>query len=83
MKNEPTQYTRHHRCCRKNGGTDDYPPDNVVMLPRHIHEAWHTIFGSRTPEQIAEYMNEWFIQSDYTMIAIHKGKKKTIKKLEP
>ena len=68
-KNSPEQWTKHHRCMRHHGGTDTYPPDNIVMLPRKIHEAFHTVFGGRDAEQIAEYLNEWFIRSDWELIA--------------
>lgn len=71
MKRKHTKngHSRHHKCCKANGGTDDYPPNNVVILPDHIHRYWHAIFGSRTPEQIASMMNKWFIQSDWEIIA--------------
>ena len=72
-KSKPEKLSRHHRCCRTNGGTDDYPPNNVVLLPDHIHRYWHAIFGAKTPEQIASTMNKWFIQSDWEFLAKKRG----------
>ena len=49
------EMTRHHRTCRANGGTDE--PENISIVPRKRHEAWHTLFGSKCVERIVEDLN--------------------------
>lgn len=59
--------TRHHRKLKCHGGGDE--PDNISILPDKIHTAWHVVMGSRTPEQIAQIINKWFIPKDWELIA--------------
>ncbi|PIR93874.1 hypothetical protein COT97_04075 [Candidatus Falkowbacteria bacterium CG10_big_fil_rev_8_21_14_0_10_39_11] len=49
----PTQKTRHHmvpssRCIIN----DEHRRGNIRIVPREIHEAWHTIFHNMTPYEI-------------------------------
>lgn len=40
------------------------------MLPRNVHEAWHTIAGAETPERIAEIINQKFLDPDWKFVAV-------------
>lgn len=61
-------YTRHHKKCRSNGGNDD--PDNISIVPRHYHQAWHLIFSNMTPETIARVINDRWIPKDYKFVCV-------------
>lgn len=49
------EMTKHHRKCKFHGGSDNQ--ENISMVPRKKHEAWHTLWGCRTVEKIIEEMN--------------------------
>jgi len=49
----PKQMTRHHKVPRFRCIKGMPQPDNVVLLERRFHEAWHTLFADRTPFEIA------------------------------
>ena len=52
------QPTEHHRLPKALGGTDTYPPGNIVIVRRSHHEAWHSLFDSLPVERIVELLNE-------------------------
>lgn len=50
--------TRHHVRPRSQGGK--WQKINIVKVPQGKHNAYHYLFGNRTPEQIMEYlMKDW------------------------
>lgn len=53
--------TEHHRLGKSNGGTDTFPENNVILVPRRKHQRFHTMFGSMTVEQIVAELNEVWI----------------------
>lgn len=57
----------HHRKPRSAGQSTD--PRNVILLPRAKHEAWHTLFFNFTPEEIAEEINNFYLDRDFEMVA--------------
>lgn len=65
------ELTKHHRKCKKNGGSDN--PKNISMLPRIKHEAWHTLTGHMHPEDIAVLFNSHFLDPDYQFICVKKS----------
>ena len=51
--------TRHHRKPRSWGG--GWEPENISLVPPDLHNAWHTLMGNKTPEQIIKVFNAWYL----------------------
>jgi len=47
--------TKHHRRCVSRGG--DESPDNISIVSRTDHEAWHTLFNHMDAESICRRLN--------------------------
>ena len=47
--------TRHHRLPRSRGGSDD--PENIVMLDKSFHRAWHHCFANLTIEEVHRFID--------------------------
>ncbi len=45
--------TKHHIKPRSRGGGNG---DNIVLIPLRIHEAWHTIFGNLTLQEVYQFI---------------------------
>jgi len=58
----------HHRKMRCHGGTKQ--PRNMSNLSTKEHRAWHTIVGSRQPEDIAALLNARYVDPDYQFVCI-------------
>jgi len=71
-KCDGVSYSRHHRKPRSLGGRDD--AQNISILPRTNHQAWHTITSNHTPETIAAIINEKYLDPDYEFICQKKQK---------
>jgi ribosomal protein L9 len=63
--------TEHHRLGQSNGGTDTFPENNVILVPRRKHQKFHALFGSMTVEQIVAELNEVWIDPRYKLV-IHR-----------
>jgi hypothetical protein len=55
----PSQLTRHHvlprsRC--KELGVKANNPNNIVLISRKQHEAYHTLFDRKTPSEIIDFL---------------------------
>lgn len=61
-------YDNHHRKPRSRGG--DNSPRNIVRVPRNKHEAFHLLFENHSPEEIATILNDFWIDTDYFMVAV-------------
>jgi hypothetical protein len=48
--------TRHHILPQSRGGGGT--PDNIWMLPRYKHDAWHSLFGLRTIDEAIGFLKE-------------------------
>ena len=59
--------TKHHRRCKSNGGGNE--PENISMVKRELHQAYHLIFQNKPPERMAELLNELWIDPRYEMVA--------------
>ena len=57
----------HHRKPRSLGGGDD--SRNVVRVKRKDHLAWHRLFNGWCPEDIAEAINDTWLDPNYRFIA--------------
>lgn len=67
-KETGVSYTRHHRICRSNNGTDD--PSNISIVPRHLHSYWHGLFSNMSPEAIAMVISEKWIPKDVKFVCV-------------
>jgi hypothetical protein len=67
---------RHHRLPRSRGGTDTFPPGNVVNMEQDIHRAWHKIVGNMNAEEVAAMLTDHFIDPRYYLIALPRGRRK-------
>lgn len=64
---------RHHRKPRSIGGTDD--PENISIVPRNKHEAWHLLFSNFEPELIVEIINKFWIDPEYALTAVKRRRR--------
>ena len=55
--------TRHHRKPRSIGGTNS--DNNIILLERDEHEAWHLLFGNKTAQEICNLINQKYLDPDY------------------
>lgn len=60
--------SNHHRKPKSRGG--DNSARNISKVSKVQHRAWHVLFSNMTPEQIADEINEKWIDQDYKMIFI-------------
>ena len=67
MKN---RFDKHHRKPRSIGGSNK--PSNISHIPHHFHQAWHLLFANFTAEQIAQRITDWYLDSDYLMLAVRR-----------
>lgn len=58
-RRDKISYARHHRLPRSRGGSND--ESNISIVPRHLHQAWHTLFANHSPEVICAIINERWI----------------------
>lgn len=62
------QLTKHHRKQKAHNGSDD--PRNISLVPLKRHVYFHGLFGNKTPQQIASYLTNVWIDPDYKLIAV-------------
>jgi len=58
--------SRHHRQCRSNNGDDSV--SNISIVERKKHSSWHVLFDNMPPTEIAETINNIYIDSSYEFI---------------
>ena len=58
--------TKHHRKPRKLGGTDE--KRNIALVNHKAHQSWHLLFNHMNPYQIAEVINERWLDPDYQFV---------------
>jgi len=66
-----TKYSMHHRKCRSRGGSNSI--DNISIVRDDLHRAYHLLFKNMTPDEIAQTLNETWIDKDWILIAKKKG----------
>lgn len=64
-------YDRHHRKPRSQGGTNH--PRNLVWVKKEQHVAYHRLFGTSNPQEIARILSETWIDPSYILVAIKKA----------
>lgn len=62
--------TRHHRLAKSEGGSN--LPQNISMVPKHKHRAYHLLFGVATAHIVAEILNEKWIDPEFELIAVRR-----------
>jgi hypothetical protein len=62
------ELTRHHRKPRSLNGSDD--SSNISLVPKKKHVAYHVLFGTKTPKEIAECLTKIWIDPMYKLIAV-------------
>lgn len=61
-KNDPNQPTKHHIDPRSRNQKGIV---GVCYVPRKMHELYHQLFGNMKPEEIVEYLNKNFWNSNF------------------
>lgn len=64
--------TKHHRRPKSRKGTGK--PSNISYVKESQHRAFHTMFGNKHPEDIAEYLNAVWLDPDYYFICVRRRK---------
>ena len=65
-----SDFDRHHRKCRSNGGTSDR--ENISIVRVELHKAWHRLFANATPEEVAKIISDVWIDPSFEMIAVRR-----------
>ena len=63
MRKKETPLSRHHRRPKSLHGSND--PQNISVVPRNLHESWHTLFGDKNPYEIADICNTVWLDPCY------------------
>jgi hypothetical protein len=50
--------TNHHILPRSRGGSDD--KSNIARIVHKEHDLYHQLFGNKTPEEILDYLVNYF-----------------------
>jgi hypothetical protein len=68
--------TRHHRKPRsKNGATTK---QNISLVPESKHVAYHHLFDTKDPREIAEELSRVWIDPMYTMVAFKRDQNQIV-----
>lgn len=62
---------KHHRMPKSKGGEDDY--NNISIVPKHYHRAFHLLFSNGTPYEVANILNAVWISPDYELVVRRKN----------
>lgn len=63
--------TKHHRKPRVLNGGDD--SKNISLVPLRKHQFFHGLLGTKTPQQIADYLTKIWIDPDTTKKTLFSG----------
>lgn len=64
---------RHHRLPRSRGGGSS--PDNIAIVSRDLHRAWHLIVGNMDAEEVAAMLTDTWIDPNFYLVAVPRQKK--------
>ena len=74
---KPVAYDRHHRKSRSKKGKSN--PRNISIVPRYMHVAFHQMFGTMEPDEIAKQLtkildslSDTWINPDYMLVAVRR-----------
>ena len=62
----------HHRKAKVNGGSGKISSGNMIEVDVLKHRAFHLLFGTKSPEQVAAILTKIWIDPDYELIARRK-----------
>ena len=62
----------HHRKPKILGGTGRLGSENMVQVLVVKHRAWHCLFGTKTPQDIARIINTTWIDPEWELIPVRK-----------
>ena len=66
MMGKKKQMSHHHRRCRSNGGNDH--PSNISLVSDRQHAHWHGLFSNMKPDEIADRINEVWLDARFVFI---------------
>ena len=69
-KKDRTKVSRHHRKCKSHGGSNC--ARNISIVPFHKHRAYHLLFQNMHVRDIAEYLNQVWIDPDFKLIVVRR-----------
>ena len=62
-------YNWHHRLPKISGGSGKLSSGNMVEVDVLMHRAYHKLFGTKTPEQVAAILNKTWLPTDWELVA--------------
>ena len=71
-KVEPMNW--HHRKAKTHGGSGDILSPNMIHVPVNKHRAFHLLFHTQTPTEIARTLTETWISPDWELIVVARRK---------
>ena len=69
-KKKKARRSHHHIIPSSRGGTDRY--ENISTVDVKAHQNYHTLFGNMTPEEIIDYLVNYFWKGNYNFIGGNK-----------
>jgi len=63
----------HHRVPKVRNGSGKLSSGNMVEVDVLMHRAYHKLFGTKTPEQVAAILNKTWLPTDWELVARKKG----------
>jgi len=64
----------HHRKPKVRGGSGRISSSNMVHVSVVKHRAWHCLFVTQTPQQIASTINRTWLDAEWEMVAVRRKK---------
>jgi hypothetical protein len=62
---------RHHKKCQSKGGKRYVNGHhNIVRVPVFKHQAWHTLFGNLSAQDICAIINQIWLDPEYKFICV-------------
>ena len=71
--------TRHHRTPKVHGGKSN--ANNISKVSLKQHSAWHTVFGTKSPQQIVDDLNNIWFYPEYEVILVKRDKTSPLNQL--
>jgi len=71
MPKKKTSKSRHHRLAKANGGTANFPQNNISLVTKVQHRAFNILFGGdATVWQVARRLSQIWVDPRYEIIVI-------------
>jgi hypothetical protein len=61
---------KHHRIPQSKGGSNE--SWNISYVDRKMHQAYHTLFGNKDPEEVARLLNRFWIDPRVEFLVVKK-----------